>query len=135
MFHVPDKTERTDDLPAVGAPSDPEIATNTHWRSLMRRARDTNGYSQAALARRIGLSQNVVSQIESGEQEASSYILRICRVLKIPPPVAMFADEQDQRWYEAGQLMRRRNPRMFRSQLAAMEAFAADMAAADDEQT
>lgn len=102
----------------------PELPTNAHWRSLMRRARADQGIGQLELGRKVGVSQNVISKIETGEQEASSAVVPISRALGIPLPFAMFADELDQRWYEAGRLVRARNERMFRAQVEAMEAFA-----------
>lgn len=113
--------------PADKSEGYPELATNAHWRGVMQRARKERGLKQEDLGLRVGVSQNVISRIESGIQAASSAVIPICNFLKIPPPIAMFDDELDQRWHEAGRRMRARNPEMFAAQVAAMEAFAASL--------
>lgn len=118
--------------PQSAAEGAPEIATNEHWRSLMRRARQDAGLTQAELATKVGVSQNVISQIEGGQQSSSSAVMSICKALRIPPPVALFRDELDQRWYEAGRLIRSRDPKFFAAQLEAMEAFAMSLSASDE---
>lgn len=109
----------------------PELATNDEWRSTMRRARATHGWTQVELARRVGTSQNVVSLIESGGVGSSQFVLPICRALGIPPPM-FFEDEDDRAWIQLGRVLRARNMELFRRALAMVEAVAHSVAVADD---
>jgi transcriptional regulator with XRE-family HTH domain len=84
---------------------DPEIATNQEWRGIMLRARKDRGWSQKELGDRVGTSQNIISLIESGGVESSAYIMPICRLLKIPPPMH-FENEWQKKWHELGRLVR-----------------------------
>ena len=99
----------------------PGLSTTAHWRDLLRAERKSQGYTQRTLAARVGISQNVLSMIESGRLKSSKAILRICDVLKIPPPAALYADELEQRWMEAGGKLRVLEPRMFGVQLETVE--------------
>jgi transcriptional regulator with XRE-family HTH domain len=109
----------------------PEVPTTAHWRMAMRQARESRGISQADLGRRVGVSQNVISKIESGQQESSEFVVAICKELSIALPFALFTDDLDERWFQAGQLMRKKDERMFRGQVLAMEALAKSLM--DDE--
>ena len=125
-----DSTPRRDE--ATSHPSRPEMPTTTHWRAEMRQARERLNYTQADLGRRVGVSQNVISRIETGEQEASEFVLSISKVLNISPPFAMFTDALDERWFKAGRLIRQHDERMFSAQVSSMEAFAATLAELHD---
>lgn len=88
---------------------DPEIGTNEHWRGLLVRARKDHGLTQQQLGDKVGVSQVMISKIESGESSSSKLVIPICRLLSIPPP-AYFLDDWQQRWYELGHVLRFRDP-------------------------
>lgn len=104
--------------------SNPELATNEEWRSLMRRARHDHGLTQRELGSRVGTSQNMISLIESGEAGSSQFILPICEVLSIPPPT-WWQDEDDRSWITIGRLLRARDMEVFRRALSMVEAMVA----------
>lgn len=90
----------------------PELATNAEWRKIMVQARKDHGLTQDQLGAKVGLSQVMISKLESGESGSSTYVLRICRVLAIPQPMH-FADEQSKAWNELGHVLRHRNPEQY----------------------
>jgi transcriptional regulator with XRE-family HTH domain len=105
----------------------PELATNEEWRGIMIRARNAHGLTQKQLGDKVGLSQVMISKLESGESSASTHVLRICRVLQIPEPVNFATDEQKE-WWQLGHVLRARNPdqyeaalRLLRSMVDAVE--------------
>lgn len=106
----------------------PELATNDHWRANMRRARNDAGLTQGQLGLKVGVSQNVISRIESGEQRASAAVMPICHALKILPPVIMITDDLEQRWHDAGRQLRARDPAFYEAQVEAMEQLARSLA-------
>jgi transcriptional regulator with XRE-family HTH domain len=83
----------------------PELATNDEWRGIMKRARMEHGLTQAELARKVGTSQVMISNLESGAATSSKYVLRICRELEIPVP-EHFADDVDRAWAQLGRVLR-----------------------------
>lgn len=78
----------------------------------MARARGEHGLTQAELGKRVGTSQNMISLIESGGVESSAFVLPICSVLSIPPP-AHFDNDDERAWWQAGHVLRARNPRRY----------------------
>ncbi len=86
-----------------------EIATNKTWRGIMVRARKDHKLTQTELGAKVGLSQVMISKIESGQSGGSSEILAICGILKIQPP-QHFADEWQKKWAELGQVLRHKSP-------------------------
>jgi transcriptional regulator with XRE-family HTH domain len=50
--------------------TDPKVAADTFGERLTR-LREDAGFSQSALARRVGVSQSAVSQMEAGERNPS----------------------------------------------------------------
>jgi transcriptional regulator with XRE-family HTH domain len=102
----------------------PEIATTPEWRGEMKAAREALGLTQAELGIRVGVSQNVISLIESGGIGASQYIIPICRLLKIHPPT-FFESPEDQAWVRLGRTLRSRSPAVFRQALGMVEAMVA----------
>lgn len=94
----------------------PELATNDEWRAIMIRARKDHGMTQEQLAEAVGASQVMISKIESGAASSSTYILRICRVLKIPEPMH-FANEEQREWSQLGHLLRRTSPDQYQAAL------------------
>jgi transcriptional regulator with XRE-family HTH domain len=91
----------------------------------MVRARKDQKLTQRELGARVGTSQNIVSLIESGEVASSAYVLPICRVLKIPPPVH-FQDEDDATWSQLGHLLRTKSMKKFQRALALVESMVED---------
>lgn len=100
----------------------PELATTEYWRGVMRRARAAHGLTQEQLAAKVGISQNVISGIESGRVGQSTAVTAICEILDIPPPQMLLADETEQRWVEAGRAARATNPELYEAQLELLEA-------------
>lgn len=109
-------------------PSDtPELATNEEWRGIMVRARKDAYMTQAELALRVGTSQNMISNLESGGVTSSKFVLPICRVLSIPPP--MFFESEDQKlWSQLGHVLRGKNMKQFRRAMALVESMIEDEA-------
>lgn len=102
-------------------------------------ARKAKGMTQTQLGARVGTSQNIISEIESGEIGSSSFILSVCRVLAIAPPQFHGSEEQKQ-WSQLGHLLRMRNPTQFRRALALVESMLeeperTEAAQLDDEET
>lgn len=90
-------------------------------------ARKAKRLTQKQVGARVGTSQNIVSLIESGEIESSSYILPICKYLGIAPP--QFHESEDQRqWAQLGHLLRAKSPRQFKRALALVESMIEDAA-------
>lgn len=88
-------------------------------------ARKAKHLTQKQLGARVGTSQNIISLIESGEVEGSSYILPICKHLGIAPP--QFHESEDQRlWSQLGHQLRTKNQRQFRRALALVESMIED---------
>lgn len=112
---------------------EPELAITEYWRGVMERARKAHNLTQRDLADKVGVSQNIISQIETGKLGSSTAVMPICVVLRIPPPHLLLEDETDQRWLEAGRVLRSRDRRLFEQQLAMVEAYAAAVTPEDDE--
>lgn len=109
---------------------DPELSTNEEWRGIMARARKAHGLTQEQLGAKVGLSQVMISKLESGESASSTAVLAICRELEIPEP-QNFADEDTRDWWQMGHVLRQRNPegyeaakRMMRTLVKQLEATA-----------
>lgn len=100
----------------------PEMPTNEQWRSIMIRARKEHGMTQGELGAKVGVSQAMISKIETGESAASGVILEICRVLSIPEPQHFATDEQ-KHWYELGHVLRR-HPEHYEAALRVLEQMA-----------
>lgn len=89
----------------------PELATNEEWRGIMRRARleprddYPKGMTQGELAKKVGTSQVMISNLESGAASSSKYVLPICNVLGIPLP-EHFTDEVERAWAQLGRVIR-----------------------------
>lgn len=101
----------------------PELATNPTWRGIMVRARKTHGMTQGDLGKAVGLSQVMISKIETGESGGSSEILAICQALSIQAP-QHYADEWQQKWAELGQVLRQHNPGQAEAALALVKSMA-----------
>lgn len=91
----------------------------------MARARSDASMTQGELGRRVGTSQNMVSNIESGKVASSKFILPICKVLGIPPPM-FFESEEQKAWSQLGHLLRRKSMKKFARAMALVEAMAED---------
>ncbi len=90
-----------------------------------RKAYKGEGLTQKELGARVGTSQNIISLIESGEVESSQYVLPICDVLEIPPPIH-YASEDQKIWSQLGHVLRNKNPKQFRRAMALVEAMVED---------
>lgn len=94
-------------------------------------ARKAKNLTQKQVGARVGTSQNIISLIESGEIESSSYILPISKLLGIAPP--QFHETEDQKsWAQLGHMLRMKNRKQFRRVLALVESMVQDN---DDEPT
>jgi len=88
-------------------------------------ARKAKHLTQKQLGSRVGTSQNIVSLIESGEIESSSYILPICKQLGIAPP--QFHESEEQKlWAQLGHRLRLKNRKQYRRVLALVESLVQD---------
>ena len=103
----------------------PEYAITEFWRALMHRTRRERGMSQATLGGIVGVSQNVISKIESGEMGNSSSVAKISQALGIPVPHLPLIDETDERWLDAGRQLRQLDRELFDQQLLMLERLAA----------
>lgn len=101
--------------------NEPDLPINKEWGSLVRRARNDAGMTQAQLALRIGVEQGLISYIENGQVGSSRAVMPLVRELQIPPPKQYFADEEEERWVNAGRVLRRINEPAFRGLLTAAE--------------
>lgn len=104
-----------EDEPEISIPNAEE------WGALVRRARKDAKLNQQDLATAIGVEQAMISYIETGQLGSSKAVMPLVRELKIPPPTQFFADEEEQRWVEAGRVLRRVNEAGFRGLLVAAE--------------
>ena len=96
---------------------DPELATNEHWRDEMILARKAAGMTQDQLGTRVGATQVSISKIESGENGSSTFILPICRVLKIHPP-EHYATSDDREFMRELAKVRREKPDQYKAVIA-----------------
>lgn len=94
----------------------------------MVKARKDLDLTQAQLGAKVDTSQNMISLIESGEVGSSTFILAICRVLKIAEPLHYVSDEQ-KTWSQLGHLLRNKHPKKYRRYVALLESEVED----DDE--
>ena len=62
------------------------------YRKIIREKREKKGLSQSALARRVGVSQPAINQIESGVRTPSlALLMKICDALEI----SMFGEDKE----------------------------------------
>lgn len=90
---------------------------------MVRRRKEV--MTQAELAMRVGTSQNMISNIESGNVTSSKFILPICRVLSIPPPMFFESDEQ-KAWSQLGHVLRGKSMKKFKLAMALVESMVSD---------
>lgn len=112
----------------------PELATNEDWRGIMVRARKAHNLTQTQLGDDVGLSQVMVSKIETGEAGSSTFILRICRRLSIPEPMH-FANEQQRTWSQMGHVLRYRSPEQYEAALRLVESMVKQLEPQADQPT
>jgi transcriptional regulator with XRE-family HTH domain len=110
-----------------------ELAATEHWRGLMKRARIAHGLTQEQLGDAVNVSQNVISGLESGAVRSSKAIAAISSKLKIPLPHAMVMDDLEQRWIDAGRVLRARADRSFETLLRTAEELAEQYSTNPDE--
>lgn len=91
---------------------------------MARRRKDLD-LTQLELASRVGTSQNMISNIESGGVTSSKFVLPICRALSIPPP--MFFESEDQKsWSQLGHVLRGKSMKKFKLAMALVESMVDD---------
>jgi transcriptional regulator with XRE-family HTH domain len=102
---------------------EPEIAIPNpeEWGALVRRARGDCKLTQTQLADEIGVAQAMIVYLEQGKLGSSKAVMPIVRRLGVPPPKQYFSDAEEERWVEAGRVLRRINEPAFRGLLAAAE--------------
>lgn len=98
-----------------------EVPTSPYWRGVMRRVRKALKVSQDELAELVGCEQPTISGLETGRITGSRYVEAICRALDIPKPYILIEDEWDERWVDAGRVLRARNKDVFRNYLRIFE--------------
>jgi len=103
------------------AVADYEVVVTPYWAGVMQRARKARKMTQAQLADAVGTVQPNISDIEKMNVAASQFVPAICMALEIPMPTILVADEYDQRWVEAGRVLRARSLRRFLHYLAIFE--------------
>jgi transcriptional regulator with XRE-family HTH domain len=103
--------------------ADGEMAIPKSFGDQIRARRIEKGMSQAALAAKVGVTQGAISLIENGVSGSSQKLLAICRVLDMDPP-SFLAHDDDARWLEAGQRLRRSDPTRFQIMLGTIESLA-----------
>ena len=116
----------------MGADPSPELTTNEEWRAIATRARKELGWTQEELGRRVGTSQNMISNIESGKVESSTFIAAICKELSIPFP-RVYENEEDKEWSQIGHLLRHKNMRQFRRALELVKSMVEEEQAANED--
>ncbi len=105
----------------VTDPTDlPELAFDSEWSESVIKARKNAGLNQSELAAKVGTSQNMISLIESNGVGSSTFVLPICKELKIPPP-AFYASSDQKRWADLGHRLRLRDPKKFTLAMALAE--------------
>lgn len=107
----------------------PVLATTPHWRALMKSRREALKLDQHEVAKAARVSQNVIHKIEKGQVRRSKAVLPICNFLKIPPPMAVFEDEIDQKWHDLGRRYRAADLDGFKRKLVGLEAELNELAA------
>jgi transcriptional regulator with XRE-family HTH domain len=100
-----------------------EIALTSKFLRDMVEAREARGWSQSELGRKLGISQPAVSNIENGTASSSRYVLAICELLEIDPPLHL-RERVLEEWLTAGGRLLRSNPALFQTTLAMIESAA-----------
>lgn len=98
----------------------------------MYRARKAKHLTQEQVGARVGTSQNIISLIESGDVESSSYILPICKYLGIAPP-QHHASEDQRQWSRLGHMLAVQSPRQFARALALVQSMIEESVEAEGE--
>jgi transcriptional regulator with XRE-family HTH domain len=117
---------------AVPATESPELPTTDYWRGVMRRSRKAAGLTQGGLAAKVGVSQAVISDLETGAQSGSTVVLAVCKVLGITPPAVLVEDVDDERWLQVGRMLRRRSRGKYERWLTMLLAEMDDASDSDD---
>lgn len=104
-----------------GRPEGGDLALTDKFRRDMVEAREARGWSQAELARQLGVRQPSISNIENGTRASSRLCLAISALLEIDPPFHV-REEELREWLSAGARLLRSNPALFRATLRVIEA-------------
>ena len=91
----------------------PEVATTDEWRRLMRSARKARDLTQSELARKLGVRQASVSDVETGVTRQSKLVPAISAALNIGLPEAEHVDDYERRWIRAGRKLRSQSVELF----------------------
>jgi transcriptional regulator with XRE-family HTH domain len=109
-------------------PSPSEIATTPEWRKEMAAARRLEKFTQGELGVKVGIpadsAQAMISQIETGAVSGSKFVLPICRVLGIPPPMHFITPAQ-RKWSTLGHRLEKASKVQFEQVLGLIESMLA----------
>lgn len=95
------------------------------WRARVRNARKEMGLRQSDVARKLGVKQSSVSDLEAGNTLTSDLVLPLSRLLKVDPPRYEDVDEFTARWRRVEAVLREQSPELAEQVLAMVEAAAA----------
>lgn len=123
---------RDDDIPGDSA-DERELPFQKEWADMVRRARAEKRWSQAELARRVGVEQAMISYIENYTVKSSKAVRRLVEQLDIPMPRQYFDDDLEERWVETGRVLRRINEAGFMGLLHGAEMMIANAKTSPDE--
>lgn len=104
-----------------GSVGEREVPFQKEWADMVRRARVAKRWSQAELAGKANCQQALISYIEQYTVKSSTFVRAIADALEIPMPRAYFDDELEERWVNAGRVLRRINEAGFRGLLHGAE--------------
>jgi len=82
----------------------PKLPVTREWGRLVRKTRRAAHWSQDVLARAVGITQGMLSQIENGPTVESTAVWPLCLALDIDPPHQFYRGELERRWVEAERL-------------------------------
>jgi DNA-binding XRE family transcriptional regulator len=102
----------------------PDVATTEYWCGLMRAARKRLKITQKELARKIGVSQTTITNLETHFSKTSRWVHPVCEILQIPLPYALITDDWERRWIDAGRRYRSANDDAFKTEVEGIEKMA-----------
>ncbi len=99
----------------------PLVPFSEEWGESVRKARNDLKITQPGLGKLVGTDNGTISRIEKGQIASSTFVIPICRALKIPLPAVLVDDDLDARWIDSGRALRIVNEGGFRGLLRAAE--------------